>query len=209
MNRFTRHQGQAVPLPRANVDTDVIVRMERCAEYPRDQLGPWAFESLRFAPGGAPDPACVFNQPAFKNASILIAAENFGCGSSREMAVWALAGMGLRCVIAPSFGDIFHANCFQNGMLPVRLPAGTVHALLAEAEGGALTLAVDLAAQAISGAQGGTISFDIEPLRKSMLLQGLDEISMSLTHGSAITAWQERDRAQRPWVYAPFRLSGT
>lgn len=206
MNQFTTHQGRAVPLPRANVDTDVIIRMERCAEYPRGELGPWAFESLRFAPDGTPDAACVFNQPLFKAASILIAAENFGCGSSREMAVWALAGMGLRCVIAPSFGDIFHANCFQNGMLPVRLPAATVQALLAEASGGWLTLNVDLAAQAISGSKVGPISFDIEPLRKAMLLQGLDEISMSLTHSPAITAWQQRDGASRPWVYAPFRL---
>jgi 3-isopropylmalate/(R)-2-methylmalate dehydratase small subunit len=194
-----------VPLARANVDTDVIIRMERCASEPRDRLGPWAFESLRFAPGGVPDPDCIFNQPAFSAASILVAGANFGCGSSREMAVWALAGMGIRCVIASGFGDIFFANCFQNGLLPVRLPQATVESLLAQAAGGELALCVDLSAQTITGAREGLIRFDIEPLRKSMLLRGLDEISMSLTHGAAVASWQLNDRAERPWVYSPLR----
>jgi 3-isopropylmalate/(R)-2-methylmalate dehydratase small subunit len=194
-----------VPLARANVDTDVIIRMERCASEPRDRLGPWAFESLRFAPGGVPNPDCIFNQPAFSAASILVAGANFGCGSSREMAVWALAGMGIRCVIASGFGDIFFANCFQNGLLPVRLPQATVESLLAQAAGGELALCVDLSAQTITGAREGLIRFDIEPLRKSMLLRGLDEISMSLTHGAAVASWQLNDRAERPWVYSPLR----
>jgi 3-isopropylmalate/(R)-2-methylmalate dehydratase small subunit len=194
-----------VPLARANVDTDVIIRMERCASEPRDRLGPWAFESLRFAPGGVPDPDCIFNQPAFSAASILVAGANFGCGSSREMAVWALAGMGIRCVIASGFGDIFFANCFQNGLLLVRLPQATVESLLAQAAGGELALCVDLSAQTITGAREGLIRFDIEPLRKSMLLRGLDEISMSLTHGAAVASWQLNDPAERPWVYSPLR----
>jgi 3-isopropylmalate/(R)-2-methylmalate dehydratase small subunit len=206
MDKFTIHQGQAVPLSRANVDTDVIVRMERCAEFARDQLGPWAFESLRFTPDGARDDSCVFNSPVFENASILVAAENFGCGSSREMAVWALAGMGLSCVIAPSFGEIFYANCFQNGLLPIRLPGDTVQALLNEAASGALVLQVDLQAQAITGAAIGAIAFEIEPLRKSMLLQGKDEISLTLLHDAAITHWQQRDRIERPWAHAAFRI---
>jgi 3-isopropylmalate/(R)-2-methylmalate dehydratase small subunit len=121
------------------------------------------------------------------------------------MAVWALAGMGIRCVIASGFGDIFFANCFQNGLLPVRLPQATVESLLAQAAGGELALCVDLSAQTITGAREGLIRFDIEPLRKSMLLRGLDEISMSLTHGAAVASWQLNDRAERPWVYSPLR----
>ncbi|MEO8387996.1 3-isopropylmalate dehydratase small subunit [Polaromonas sp.] len=206
MDKFISHQGQAIPLRRANVDTDVIIRMDRCATFPRNQLGPWAFESLRIAPDGTLDPACVFNNHAFQHASILVASDNFGCGSSREMAVWALAGMGLRCVIAPGFGDIFYANCFQNSLLPVRLPAATVDALLTQATDGSLTLEVNLLTQTITGATDGTITFDIEPLRKSMLLEGLDEISITLTHSAAITQWQERDRTARPWVYAALNI---
>lgn len=203
---FTTHIGLTVPLARANVDTDVIVRMDRCAEFPRGQLGPWAFESLRLKTDGTRDESCVFNNSAFSSASILVADDNFGCGSSREWAVWALADMGLRCVIAPRFGDIFFANCFQNGLLPVRLHQGTVTQLLAEAAAGALVLQVDLHAQRISGAAGGPIAFDVEPLRKSMLLQGLDEISLALTHAAGTAAWQLHDRSARPWVYAPMQI---
>ncbi|CAN5521826.1 3-isopropylmalate dehydratase small subunit [soil metagenome] len=203
---FTTHTGLAVPLARANVDTDVIVRMDRCAEFPRGQLGPWAFESLRFRTNGTRDESCVFNNAAFNNASILVADDNFGCGSSREWAVWALADMGLRCVIAPRFGDIFFANCFQNGLLPVRLPQSTVTQLLAEAAAGALVLQLDLPAQRITGAASGPIAFDVEPLRKSMLMQGLDEISLALTHATDTAAWQLRDCSARPWVYAPIHI---
>lgn len=206
MKPFVKHKGKAVPLPHANVDTDVIIRMDRCAEFPRDQLGPWAFESLRFSPDGVFDQDCVFNKPAFVGASILIASNNFGCGSSREWAVWALAGMGLRCVIAPSFGDIFFANCFQNGMLPVRIPVSTVQSLLDQAAGGTLKLQIDLAAQTITGAAGGSIAFDIEPLRKFMLMQGLDEISMTLKHDADIARWRQFDSIQRPWAYTPFQI---
>lgn len=205
MTPFTNHTGLVVPLARANVDTDVIIRMNRCASEPRDRLGSWAFESLRFAPGGALDADCIFNQPAFGTASVLVAGPNFGCGSSREMAVWALLGMGLRCVIAPGFGDIFFANCFQNGLLPVRLPQDTVESLLAQAAGGDLVLDVGLPSQTITGAREGAIGFQIEPLRKSMLLRGLDEISLSLTHEAAIGQWQQCDRAARPWIHAPLR----
>jgi 3-isopropylmalate/(R)-2-methylmalate dehydratase small subunit len=206
MEAFTIHRGLVVPLVRANVDTDVVIRMERCAQFPRDQLGPWAFESLRLKPDGTPDASCIFNRPGFKAASILVASENFGCGSSREMAVWALAGMGLRCVIAPSFGDIFFGNCFQNGLLPVRLPAATVAALQEQAATGTLVLNIDLPAQTIQGACGGGIPFDIEPLRKSMLMQGMDEISLSLAHEADIARWQERDRAARPWAYTRLKV---
>ncbi len=205
MTPFKSHTGLVVPLARANVDTDVIIRMNRCASEPRDRLGAWAFESLRITPEGIPDAGCIFNQPAFSKASILVAGPNFGCGSSREMAVWALQGMGLRCVVAPGFGDIFFANCFQNGLLPVQLPEATVEALQAQAACGHLVLDVDLSAQSIGGARDGPIRFDIEPLRKSMLMSGLDEISMSLQHECSITQWQQRDRAARPWIYSRLR----
>lgn len=206
MTPFQAHRGRVVPLLRANVDTDVIIRMQRCASVPREELGSFAFESLRTRADGTPDAACVFNDPRFADASILLALDNFGCGSSREMAVWALAGMGLRCVLAPSFGDIFLANCFQNGLLPVSLPARTIDALARQAAGGTLELDVDLSQQLVTGAADGPIRFEIEPLRRQMLLRGLDEISLSLTRADDITHWQERDRAERPWVHLPLRM---
>ncbi len=206
MEKFTNHVGLAVPLVKSNVDTELIIRIQRCAQLPRECLGPWAFESLRYFPDDQLDPECVFNNPAFEGASILLAGENFGCGSSREWAVWALAGMGLRCVIAPSFGDIFYANCFQNGMLPIRLPAAAVQALSAQAVGGALVLEIDLPSQTILGAVDGSIAFDIDPLRKSMLMRGIDEISMTLKYDHDITNWQSRDFIKRPWAHASFQI---
>jgi len=177
--------------------------MERCAGVERNSLGPWAFESIRYTPSGTPDPTCVFNQTQFKDASILVAGPNFGCGSSREMAVWALAGMGIRSVIAPSFGPIFHANCFQNGMLPICLPLDIVETLLQPAATGHLVLDIDLPNQTVCSPTGEAFRFDIEPLRKSMLMKGLDEITLSLQHEAAIAAWQQRDRESRPWIYTP------
>lgn len=195
-----------MPLTKANVDTDVIIRMDRCAEFPRDQLGPWAFESIRFSADGALDHGCIFNNPKYSSATILIASKNFGCGSSREWAVWALAGMGLRCVIAPSFGDIFFANCFQNGLLPIRLPLKTVEALQEKAAGGDLFIEIDLGEQTIAGATSEAIRFEVEPLRRSMLMAGLDEISMTLKHDADITKWREQDITRRAWSYAPFKI---
>jgi 3-isopropylmalate/(R)-2-methylmalate dehydratase small subunit len=206
MQAFTIHRGLAVPLAHANLDTDVIVRMARCAAVPRAQLGRWAFEALRFRPDGQPEPGCVFNDARFAGASILLADENFGCGSSREMAVWALAGMGLRCVVAPSFGDIFFANCFQNGLLPLCLPAPVVAALRAQAAGGGLQLEVDLPAQRLRGAATGPLAFEVDPLRKTLLVSGTDEIGLALAHAGELARWQARDRAARPWVYAPLRI---
>lgn len=206
MQAFTIHRGLAVPLAHANLDTDVIVRMERCAAVPREQLGRWALEALRYRPDGQPEPRCVFNDARFAGASILLADENFGCGSSREMAVWALAGMGLRCVVAPSFGDIFFANCFQNGLLPLRLPAPVVAALRAQAADGGLQLEVDLPAQQLRGAATGPLAFEIDPLRKTLLASGTDEIGLALAHAGDLARWQARDRAARPWIYAPLRM---
>jgi len=215
MEPFRRLDGVAAPYPQANVDTDRIIRIERCARETRETMGRWAFEAERYrpaAPGPAgsadpvPDPAFVLNRPPFTGARILVAGENFGCGSSREMAVWAIAGLGIRCVIAPSFGEIFAGNCFQNGLLPIRLPRPTVDSLLArlaEADGGspaAATLAVDLEAQRID-AWGEAIAFEVEPLRRRALLDGLDEIGLTLQALPRIEAFQARDRERRPWVW--------
>ena len=215
MEPFRTLTAVAAPYPHANVDTDRIIRIERCARETRETMGRWAFETERHlaaAPGQdvadepVPDPAFVLNRAPFTGARILVAGENFGCGSSREMAVWAIAGLGIRCVIAPSFGEIFAGNCFQNGLLPIRLPRATVDALLerlATADGGtgaAATLTVDLEAQCID-AWGETIAFEVEPLRRRALLDGLDEIGLTLKALPRIEAFQARDRVRRPWIW--------
>jgi len=197
---FTTLAAIAAYYPKPNVDTDLIIRVERCAQVPRDQLGPYAFEMARFRADGSENPDFVLNRAPWREARILVGAENFGCGSSREMAVWALAGLGIRCVIAPSFGQIFFDNCFQNGVLAIRLPADA-HAALAKraSDPKDCTFTVDLAAQTIDG----TIRFDVDPLRKTMLLEGLDEVGLTLSRAEDIAAFQAADRARRPWAYAP------
>lgn len=200
MTPFTTLTATAAYYAKPNVDTDLIIRVERCAQLPKGALGPWAFEMARYRADGSENPAFVLNRAPWREAKILIGAENFGCGSSREMAVWALAGRGIRCVIAPSFGQIFFDNCFQNGVLAIRLGARE-HAALAKraADPRDCTLTVDLAAQTIEG----TIRFEVDPLRKKMLLEGLDEIGLTRQREAAIAAFQAADRAARPWVYAP------
>lgn len=203
MEKFTVLKAVAAPLAVPNVDTDRIIRIERCAAVARERHGDYMFEVMRFRADGSEDPDCIFNRPGYRDAKILLAAENFGCGSSRENAVWALMGWGLRCVIAPSFGDIFFGNCFQNGMLPIRLPDATVRRLAADAARDLreAVLEVDLERQRITTAQGERIGFEVEPLRRRMLLEGLDEISLTLQQEPAIAAFQIRDRAERPWLY--------
>lgn len=198
MQSFTTVTGPAAPLMRANVDTDVIVRIERLTTLGKEALGPYAFEALRYRAEGSEDPGFVLNQPPFRGAPLLLADANFGCGSSREGAVWALQAIGVRCVIAPSFGDIFFANCFQNGLLPIRLPAAQVQALAAQAAGGG-AFTVDLHAQRLTAPDGTALPFDVDALRREALLAGLDEIGLSLQHADAIAAWQAQDRALRPW----------
>jgi len=207
MDKFEVLHAVAAPFPFANVDTDRIIRVERCARTPRAELGAWAFELERFGAGGSERDTFVLNRPPFRGAGILVADENFGCGSSREMAVWAIAGMGIRCVIAPSFGEIFFGNCFQNGVLPIRLSAAVVADLLrrlAQATPQApehATLTVDLEQQRIFTPWSDPIAFEIEPLRREALLQGLDAIGMTLKRAAAIDAYQARQRAARPWVW--------
>lgn len=198
---FTVVTGAAVPLLRANVDTDVIIRIERLTDQPREGLGRYALEALRFRPDGSEDPDCILNRPVFRQAPVLLAGSNFGCGSSREGAVVALMGMGVRCVIAPSYGDIFLNNCFQNGLLPVTLPWDAIEALAAQCADGA-PLCVDLTSCTITAPDGSTTPFEIEPLRRQGLLHGLDDIGLTLRDDDVIRAWQARDRVRRPWAWS-------
>jgi 3-isopropylmalate/(R)-2-methylmalate dehydratase small subunit len=207
MQKFDELTAVAAPYPFANVDTDRIIRIERCARTPREEMGNWAFEMERFTKDGSDNPEFVLNREPFRGAGILVADDNFGCGSSREMAVWAVAGMGIRCVIAPSFGEIFFGNCFQNGVLPIRLPADDVARLqqrLAEATPDTperATLTVNLREQQILTPWSERIPFAVEPLRREALLEGLDPIGITLKRSAAIDAFQVRQRAARPWVW--------
>ena len=201
---FTVVCGPAAPLMLANVDTDVIVRIERLTQHARDELGRYAFEALRYLPDGSKDPSCVLNQAPFNGAPILLAGANFGCGSSREGAVWALMEMGVRCVIAPSFGDIFFNNCFQNGLLPITLDQRVVTELAASARIGA-AMTVDLRQRQLAIGDAPAIEFRIDDARREALLNGLDAIGLTLQDGAAIRAWQEGDRQRRPWVWNAVR----
>ena len=204
MEKFTVLDAVAAALPTPDIDTDMIIRIERCVRTPRAEMGRWAFEMARYRADGGENPEFPLNRAPFRGAQILVAGENFGCGSSREMAVWAIAGMGFRCVIAPSFGEIFYGNCFQNGVLAIRLPAKTVEDLLARlgAATGPVRLRVDLPAQTVAAPDGAPQRFEIDPLRKKALLEGLDAIGMTLAREAEIAAWQAADRARRPWVWS-------
>nr|WKF59507.1 3-isopropylmalate dehydratase small subunit 1 [Paraburkholderia busanensis] len=205
MKPFTVVKGPAAPLMRNNVDTDLIIRIERISQLVRGQLGPWLFETLRYRNGGPEEGErddFVLNRPAFRHASILLGGANFGCGSSREMAVWALEEFGIRCVIAPSFGDIFFNNCLQNGLLPVRLDAASIDTLAAVAANG-VPLEVDLRALEIRASGLAPVSFDFDPSRRAVLLEGLDEVDQTLRLADEIAAFRREDRARRAWAYLP------
>ena len=200
MQPFKVVTGAAVPLLRSNVDTDVIIRIERLTSLAREELGPYALEALRYRPDGSDDPDVRAQPPAFRGAPILLAGDNFGCGSSREGAVWALQAIGVRCVIAPSFGDIFFSNCFQNGVLPIRLPLGTVEDLAARCADGA-PLIVDLETTTLTGPDGTARPFEVDALPREALLHGLDDIGLTLRDDTLIREWQAADRARRPWAW--------
>ena len=200
METFTTLSGPAAPLMLANVDTDVIIRVEPMTRHPREALGPFAFEALRYRPDGSEDPEFILNQPAFRGAPILLAGSNFGCGSSREPAVWALMGMGVRCVIAPSFGDIFFGNCFQNGVLPIVLDEHSIEELATTARTGAAMI-VDLLQRQLSIGDAAPLAFQVDELRRESLLAGLDAIGLTLQDTPAIAAWQDVDRTRRPWIW--------
>ena len=202
MQKFIRITGTAVPMMKANIDTDVIIPAKRLVGHRRDELGAFAFEAHRYRPDRTDNPDFILNQPRYRDAKILVTGENFGCGSSRESAVWALAGFGFRCVIAPSFGDIVINNAFQNGMLLIRLPKGQVERLAAEVENHAApSMTVDLQGQVITAPSGGETPFEIDAERRQALLEGRDEIGMTLARDADILSFQEHDRLARPWVY--------
>jgi 3-isopropylmalate/(R)-2-methylmalate dehydratase small subunit len=200
---FTKLTGVAAPLPMINVDTDMIIPKQFLKTIKRTGLGKNLFDEMRFTQDGQEVPDFVLNQPKYRQAQILIAGENFGCGSSREHAPWALADFGIRCVIAPSFADIFHNNCFKNGILPIRLPPETVDALLAEAQNAPdPTFTVDLEQNLILRPTGNEpISFRIDPHNRECLLEGLDDIGLTMQKADRIKSFESRQRAQAPWLY--------
>ena len=203
MQAFSTLTGIAAPLPLANVDTDKIIPARFLKTIERSGLGTHLFDTLRYDETGAERPAFILNQQFYRNAQILIAHENFGCGSSREHAPWALLDFGIRCVIAPDFADIFHGNCFKNGILPIALPREICDQLMADAQlGGNARLTVDLERQVVVRPNGEEISFSIDPLRRRMLLEGLDEIGQTLAHTDAISAFEARRRQDYGWITA-------
>lgn len=204
----TRIAGAAAPLALANIDTDVIIRIERLTQGDPSQIGRWAFEALRYGANGLENPGFILNQTAYRSATILVAGPNFGCGSSREAAVSALLALGFRCVIAERFGDIFYANCFQNGLLPIILPAAQTLELMDEARRMPATFIVDLSLQTIVTPSAQTIGFSIDAHRRAALLAGLDDIGQTLSEMAAIEAWQSADRITRPWVWERPNVEG-
>ncbi len=201
MQKFTTLTGVAAPLPLINIDTDKIIPARHLKSVERTGFGRFLFESMRFRTDGAENPDFVLNKPAYRKAEILVAGANFGCGSSREHAPWALLDFGIRCVIAQSFADIFYNNCFQNGVLPIKLPAETVALLTDDAQKGAnARLTIDLQKQTITRPDGSTVSFDIDPFRKHCLLNGLDDIGITLQKEKAISAFEAKQRAQESWA---------
>jgi 3-isopropylmalate/(R)-2-methylmalate dehydratase small subunit len=202
MDKFTKLTGIAAPLPMINVDTDMIIPKQYLKTIKRTGLGKHLFDEMRYEASGNEIPDFVLNRPAYRKASILVAGENFGCGSSREHAPWALLDFGIRCVIAPSFADIFYNNCFKNGILPIALPKEEVAKLLDDAERGAnAVITVDLEKQEITGPDGGRLRFEIDPFRKHCLLNGLDDIGLTLEKAAAIDSYEGRQRAAQPWLW--------
>jgi len=201
MEKFTTLTGVAAPLPIVNVDTDMIIPKDYLKTIKRTGLGKGLFAEMRYREDGSENPDFVLNKPAYRNAKILVAGDNFGCGSSREHAPWALLDFGIRCVISTSFADIFYNNCFKNGILPIKVSREDLEKLMDDAERGAnATLTVDLEAQEIHGPDGGVVHFEIDGFRKHCLLNGLDDIGLTLKKAPAIEAFEKKVAAARPWV---------
>ena len=201
MQTFTSLTGVAAPLKITNVDTDMIIPKQYLKTIKRTGLGKGLFSELRYRDDGSENPDFVLNRPAYRKARILVAGDNFGCGSSREHAPWALLDFGIRCVISTSFADIFYNNCFKNGILPIVVSESDLVKLLDDAGRGAnATLTIDLEAQTIKGPDGGTISFDIDPARKHKMLNGLDDIGLTMERGSQISGFENTVAATRPWI---------
>src|SRR5438309_3117261 len=201
MQAFKTLSGVAAPLPMVNVDTDMIIPKQFLKTTKRTGLGSALFFEMRTRPDGSENPDFVLNKPAYKNAKLLIAGANFGCGSSREHAPWALLDFGIRCVISTSFADIFYNNCFKNGMLPVKVSPEDLEKLFDDAERGAnATLTVDLEKQEIRGPDGGVVRFEIDAHRKHCLLNGLDDIGLTMVKADKISEFEAKAKAARPWV---------
>ena len=201
MDKFTTLTGIAAPLPLINVDTDMIIPKQFLKTIQRSGLGKNLFDEMRYATDGAEIPDFVLNKPAYRNAQILVGGDNFGCGSSREHAPWALLDFGIRCVIAPAFADIFYNNCFKNGILPIVLPQEIVDQLMDDAQNGAnATLTVDLENQIITRPDGQTVAFDVDAFRKHCLLNGLDDIGLTIEKAAAIETFETKAAQDRPWV---------
>jgi 3-isopropylmalate/(R)-2-methylmalate dehydratase small subunit len=201
MDKFTTLTGIAAPMPLVNIDTDMIIPKQFLKTIKRSGLGKNLFDEMRFDRDGNEIADFVLNRPAYRGARILVAGDNFGCGSSREHAPWALMDFGIRCVISTSFADIFYNNCFKNGILPIVLPQEEVDKLMDDAQRGAnAIISVDLESQTITGPDGGCISFDVDPWRKHCLLNGLDDIGLTLEKVAAIDTFEKAAAQTRPWV---------
>jgi 3-isopropylmalate/(R)-2-methylmalate dehydratase small subunit len=201
MDKFTTLTGVAAPLPMINVDTDMIIPKDYLKTIARTGLGKGLFAEMRYNDDGSENPDFVLNKRAYRKAQILVAGDNFGCGSSREHAPWALLDFGIRCVISTDFADIFYNNCFQNGILPIKVAREDLDKLMDDAERGSnATLSVDLAAQEIRGPDGGVVHFKIDAFKKHCLLNGLDGIGLTLEKRDRIAAYEEKAALARPWV---------
>ena len=203
MDKFNTLTGIAAPLPMINVDTDKIIPAIWLKTIKRTGLGPALFESIRYKADGAEDPDFVLNKEPYRKAQILVTGENFGCGSSREHAVWALYGFGIRCLIAPDFADIFYSNASKNGILLIKLPQETVDQLMSDADKGEnARMTVDLERQVIVRPDGDEIAFEIDPFRKHCLLNGLDDIALTLEKKESIDTFEASQNSATPWLYS-------
>ena len=201
MDKFTTLTGVAAPLPMINIDTDKIIPKQYLKTIQRKGLAKGLFDEMRYKPDGSENPDFVLNKPAYRQAKIIVAGENFGCGSSREHAPWALLDFGIRCVISTSFADIFYNNCFKNGILPIKVSPEVLAKLMDDAGRGAnAIITVDLEKQEITGPDGGTIKFDLDPFKKHCLLNGLDDVGLTLQHADAIRDFEAKHFAAQPWL---------
>ncbi len=202
MEKFTKLSGIAAPLPIRNVDTDMIIPKQFLKTIKRTGLGKNLFDEMRYTPDGKEIPDFVLNKPQYRKAQILVAGDNFGCGSSREHAPWALADFGIRCIISTSFADIFYNNCFKNGILPIKVSKEDVAKLMDDAERGAnAVVSIDLETQEIKGPDGGTIRFEVDAFRKHCLLNGLDDIGLTLQKKDSMDSFEAKNKLGQPWLW--------
>ncbi|MDW3223325.1 MAG: 3-isopropylmalate dehydratase small subunit [Paracoccaceae bacterium] len=201
MDKFDKLTGIAAPMPMINIDTDMIIPKQFLKTIKRSGLGVNLFDEMRYDDDGAEIPTFVLNQDAYRAAEILVAGDNFGCGSSREHAPWAIKDFGIRCVVAPSYADIFYNNCFKNGILPIALPQEQVDVLMKDAEKGSnARISIDLDAQTITTSDGEVFSFDVDPFKKHCLMNGLDDIGLTMEKAASIDTYEKAASQARPWV---------